>query len=161
MLARGLTSFIYRPPITLNMPYFETKDYVMKVTDNPISTDIDRLVFKLDEDGKYFLPIFREIRFDDNKYGYYMKYGGTTLSEYLKKETNEDKQFQVFSQVLACLNILHDNHIVHNDLNSDNIVVDDTGYARIIDFESSYITKNRDDFRKDILKLKAIFDNKF
>jgi len=60
---------------------------------------------------------------------------GNTLSQY---DTYKERQF-IFRQILERLQILHSNFIVHCDLKTNNIVIDDNKVVSIIDFSHSQL----------------------
>lgn len=59
--------------------------------------------------------------------------GQGTLLEYLYKNPNADK-FIFILDIADGLKYLHDNNVVHGDLHGNNVLVDDSGRARLSDF---------------------------
>lgn len=60
---------------------------------------------------------------------------GTRLSEWRKD--NPDKVLGVFQHLLEALAHMHSLGLVHRDVKPDNLVVDGTGEARLVDFDLS------------------------
>lgn len=60
---------------------------------------------------------------------------GTRLSEWRKD--NPDKVLGVFQHLLEALAHMHSLGLVHRDVKPDNLVVDGTGAARLVDFDLS------------------------
>lgn len=60
---------------------------------------------------------------------------GTRLSEWRKD--NPDKVLGVFQHLLVALAHMHSLGLVHRDVKPDNLVVDGTGEARLVDFDLS------------------------
>lgn len=69
--------------------------------------------------------------------------GGGSLHHYLKKRPGrrlEDQQAKrLFYQVCQGIKYLHDRHIVHRDVKLENLLLDETGVVKIIDFGFSTI----------------------
>lgn len=72
----------------------------------------------------------------DSKYTIVMSYVG----EKIKKC---EKPLNALVEILKYVSILHSHNIVHCDIKTANIMVDDEGHISIIDFSHSYITQNR------------------
>lgn len=60
---------------------------------------------------------------------------GTRLSEWRKD--NPNKVLGVFQHLLEALAHMHSRNLVHRDVKPDNLVVDGTGDARLVDFDLS------------------------
>ncbi len=60
---------------------------------------------------------------------------GSRLSEWRK--SNPDKVLGVFRHLLEALAHMHSKNLVHRDVKPDNLVVDGTGEARLVDFDLS------------------------
>jgi serine/threonine protein kinase len=69
--------------------------------------------------------------------------GGGSLHHYLKKKPNrrlEDARARrIFVQVCQGLKYLHDRYIVHRDIKLENLLLDETGTVKLIDFGFSTV----------------------
>jgi serine/threonine protein kinase len=87
--------------------------------------------------------------FEDNDYYYIVMsmYGsGLDLFDYIElKETMEEEEIRaIFKQVVVGVKHLHDNKIIHRDIKDENVVLDNFGGLRLIDFGSAaYLKHNR------------------
>lgn len=64
-------------------------------------------------------------------------YAGGDLSYYLhhkRKKFSENQGKFIVACILNALEFLHQNSVMHRDLNPSNVVFDSTGYLRLIDF---------------------------
>jgi serine/threonine protein kinase len=68
------------------------------------------------------------------------KYGGTVLLNY-RLNFYKDSFFDIFKHILECTALLTLNSIVHRDLHVGNILVDNVGVPRLIDFNLSLSAK--------------------
>ncbi len=66
---------------------------------------------------------------------------GARFSEWRKDHPS--KVLQVFQQLLEALAHMHSRNLVHRDVKPDNLVVDGTGQARLVDFDLSGPTSER------------------
>jgi len=64
--------------------------------------------------------------------------GGTSLLGYLKSKTNrqldENEAKSIFRQVLSGISYLHGKNIYHRDIKLENLILDENGCVKIIDF---------------------------
>jgi Kae1-associated kinase Bud32 len=69
----------------------------------------------------------------------------------------------IIKKIIRSVNILHNNNILHNDLNSDNIIVDSNQSVWIIDFGLSEVKNKISDFDRvvDILNLLSSIPKEF
>jgi serine/threonine protein kinase len=71
---------------------------------------------------------------------------GLDLFDYIElKETMEEEEIRaIFKQVVVGVKHLHDNKIIHRDIKDENVVLDNFGGLRLIDFGSAaYLKHNR------------------
>jgi len=67
-------------------------------------------------------------------------YENGNVVEYVRKKDDEAK-LDMMRQTARGLNYLHENSIIHGNLRGTNILVDDTGCARICDYGLAFITE--------------------
>lgn len=86
--------------------------------------------------------------FEDDDY-YYIVMGlhgvGMDLFDYieLKNGMMDDEIRHIFKQIALAVRHLHDNKIVHRDIKDENVVLDENGGVRLIDFGSAAYLKGR------------------
>ncbi|KAF9642913.1 kinase-like protein [Thelephora ganbajun] len=68
---------------------------------------------------------------------------GGDLSEYIKNNSDADR-IGLLSDVAKGLRYLHSCNVIHGDLKGPNILVDDSGHARVADFGFAMVTRNLD-----------------
>ncbi|KAF8526297.1 kinase-like domain-containing protein [Hysterangium stoloniferum] len=71
-------------------------------------------------------------------------YSNGSISEYFNNHPTVDP-LPLILEVASGIQFMHDRGIVHGDLKSANIMIDDTGHARIIDFGLSRILSDTQD----------------
>ena len=90
----------------------------------------------------YIFRMLYKINFNEDCY---------IISEYLSGqdyfhnnnlEITEEKVCKIFCQILSAIEYLHKNYIVHRDIKLENILFDDDGDAKLIDFGFSKYIKN-------------------
>lgn len=59
---------------------------------------------------------------------------GSTLDDLAKDSLDPDQQFQILLEIAKGLAYAHSKNIVHRDLKSNNILIDDAGHPHIVDF---------------------------
>ncbi|KAF9645406.1 kinase-like protein [Thelephora ganbajun] len=68
---------------------------------------------------------------------------GGDLSEYIKNNSDADR-IGLLSDVAKGLCYLHSCNVIHGDLKGPNILVDNSGHARVADFGFAMVTRNLD-----------------
>ena len=127
---------------------------------------IAKILHKIDPNNKFFIYIIpvkkadivdniktiqsQVVNTDPNKeyYGYYMKYGGQTLDNYIRKNEGNisiELIWKWLSKLIKALNLLYQHKIVHLDVKLTNIVIDDNNDIRLIDFSLSNMITNDDE----------------
>lgn len=67
--------------------------------------------------------------FNEMEYSYEMKYCQYNLSDYLQEHSlNVNEKLNLVKKVIEIVSILHQNDVIHRDLNPYNILIDDTLY---------------------------------
>src|SRR3989344_3177768 len=157
-IGKGKYCCVFRPPLnckdneTLNRKY-GNKQYVMKVINEQDIEDETKwlkILQKIDPEQKYFIYLltpgcipeeFKEVKCKviKNYKGYFMKYGGITLKEFISNYDNRSKItikyiWKLLIKVLYGIQLLVKNNFVHGDIKSDNFVIDEYGDIYIIDF---------------------------
>ena len=77
----------------------------------------------------------------------------------LKHKLQVDTLEKYFSKLGEMIADLHNGGIIHGDLTTSNVFVDDEGIVWLIDFGLGYNTKNIEDYAVDILVLKHILES--
>ena len=70
---------------------------------------------------------------------------GVTLKEYLKENGGKmpyDKALEVMLPVLAALNAVHQEGIIHRDISPDNIFLTKEGEVKLLDFGAARYASN-------------------
>ncbi|HEX7022973.1 MAG TPA: serine/threonine-protein kinase [Trueperaceae bacterium] len=60
---------------------------------------------------------------------------GQRLGSWLESQASSEGFFASFGGILAALGYLHEQGIVHQDVKPENILIDKTGHARLLDFD--------------------------
>lgn len=132
-------------PITADV--FETDSYILKfLNEMNANTEQEVSLFLSQYESGYFPTIYSSGQCGDNFY-LVMSKGGRTLTSYLSGEEDLPVPLsEVMSQVEDALAILDSYGILHGDLHSDNVLIDESGIM-IIDFGlSSYMFENDERF---------------
>ena len=98
-------------------------------------------------DHPFIMKLVRTYKNEENIF-YMTEYiNGRVLSKYLENREQKDikniylTQFYL-SFILICVNYLNGKNICHRDLKPDNIMIDEKGYIKLIDFGTSIEIKN-------------------
>lgn len=148
--------------VTSNKVYKAThfgKDVIIKILDYYPYEELEMLS-KLKPVCEYFLCLesFGKIK---GKNSYFIStefIKGVTLSEYLKN--NFDKTLnvkEIMNEIIKSIKELHKLGIVHNDINSENIIITENNKIRIIDFGEA--NENKKYMYNDFLQLQRIFND--
>ncbi|KAI9501267.1 serine/threonine-protein kinase bud32 [Coemansia spiralis] len=95
-----------------------------------------------------------------DKYGatLYMEYiEGLTLKEWIIGNGDEAKEKELMSTVGKILHIMHSNNIVHGDLTTSNMIIDESNEVVLIDFGLSQISPSVEDKAVDLYVLERAF----
>lgn len=153
LLGAGDFGCVYKPPLCFNTG---DPDYLVgKVTtpDN-VKTElaVSAIIHTCKDCEKYFgvltgdscSPKLTETVLDECKsirdkpkeliLSYSSRYLGTPLSDYDFGKSTVDWLYSQFTHLLKGLLLLQNLHILHADIKADNILIDDDGVCRIIDF---------------------------
>lgn len=99
------------------------------------------------------------VKISDNRIGYLMEYvEGVTLKEYLDKNTiTLDEAVDIIYHICLAIEKSHSMNVFHNDLeHMNNILINDLGFIKIIDFLDLTIYKQKETDKKDIESIKKI-----
>jgi serine/threonine protein kinase len=169
-LGTGSYGCVFRPPLPCKYASHLNRKYpqdVMKMMYAPSALreeEISDLVWELDTSGEYFLPlrgarcevdhehlvknqcqVYRDSDPSRQKLfrGYFIPYGGVTISQYFRSNNHIpiSSIFNWVGQLTRGLDYLHANGIVHMDLKSNNVVIDQ-GNAKLIDFGMARMTSD-------------------
>ncbi|KAJ1884992.1 serine/threonine-protein kinase bud32 [Kickxella alabastrina] len=98
------------------------------------------------------------IRVDKDTATLYMEYvAGPTLKEWIFDNSNEQEERQLMTVVGKILFKMHSNNIIHGDLTTSNIIIDDQGEMVLIDFGLSQISVSAEDKAVDLYVLERAF----
>lgn len=153
-ISKGRYGCVYQPPIsldnTLNKKY-ANYNYVMKVTTNSEASDellIATSLKLLDPFQEYFIyPTIKclvDPRFKPKEcnpkymYGLISRFGGSSL----KRIENNDDLLKIYTHLQKALNLLRNAEIIHHDISSANILIDEKKNARIIDFGMATVSNS-------------------
>ena len=67
---------------------------------------------------------------------------GETISEYLESDLfSPDGVVKIISSLCDALDFLHSHKIIHKDIKPENVMIDNSGNVKLIDFDSSRVYK--------------------
>jgi len=152
------TAYLYKEPIT-------GKNFVLKVEQKEewlhstelIKQEFRKLVHLSNEPE--IATVYFLVKVDNEKVGYLMEYiDGVTLKTYI--ENNEyidfDKITYLLISLINAIDKAHNFGISHQDLHTENIMIDNRGYLKIIDFLDMNSLGENDDYQEDIHSYKKI-----
>jgi len=68
---------------------------------------------------------------------------GVTLRDIMKKnELNLKARLQIIGEVCSAVQHAHDRNVIHRDLKPQNIIIDENGHARVLDFGIARLTRD-------------------
>lgn len=162
-IARGRGGLVYHPPLlttdeTLNKLY-HNDNYIMRIGTFKEGLMYESVLEKIDPEQKYFLrylscielkekfPDHPERRIDGKKqkfYGSHVLYGGENMANYNSKKLKLSTIRNMYRTLKEGLHLLHTAGLTHNDIHTENIVIDAEYNARFIDFEYGRYYDERD-----------------
>jgi len=84
---------------------------------------------------------------EDFYYFIYEYIDGMNLCEYIKKKNLSENEIKnICLQITNGLDFLHSHNIIHCDLKLDNLIINNLGELKIIDFDLSLICNNEDGY---------------
>ena len=177
-IGQGNFGCIFKPPPESiyaedNLKYLND-DYVLKVgIINNEEIYINEKIRTVDPDSDYLISFEKETKLKEpvvcdawnvgeNTHfaeGYYMKYGGIGLFNYVTDNITSFKELWILlGKCLECVKVLQSAKVVHDDLYSRNILVDSLGDPRFIDFGLSYLYESRIRARGNVKYKHPIYD---
>lgn len=112
------------------------KKYAVKIFSDAREGEKEYEIYQKIGYCKNVLPIITGIYFGDrNQYLILMK---KMVCDIYKKSFSIDKILQIIKNILTALTVIHDKNIVHGDIKTSNILLDEIGYAYICDFSNAY-----------------------
>lgn len=114
--------------------------------------EINEIVFKLN-----LAPKLHKVKLINNvEYKIFDYIDGLTLEDYIKTHEN---YHDILDKIVNGLQLMHNHHIVHNDLTLRNIMVDKDKNVYFIDFDYAIISNQVDDFDYNYNMLIEQFSN--
>jgi hypothetical protein len=100
-----------------------------------------------------YIVCYKDVYYDDDDYyfiatEYLGKY--KPLSKAISSGLSDDKIITIFSNLLKGINLIHERGIVHRDIKPDNIMVNDDGDIKYIDFGLAYKLNGLGDAIQDV-----------
>ena len=172
LIGSGAYGCLYYQPLSckekeLNEKY-GNKDYALKVSSEEGIRDdlkLSPILQKIDPIQQYFLYIIPKkcsldipkdylmnkcivVQKEPNKkyVGHFIKYGGITLNEYIKKYPEKitiNRIWKWLIKLIYAISLLQKERIFHGDIKIDNIVIDNSDNIYLIDFGLSTIVENK------------------
>ncbi|KAI8894520.1 kinase-like domain-containing protein [Globomyces pollinis-pini] len=135
----------------------------LKITDLTLSPDnefIEEIIKSIKNNRmlhhKNILPNFLSFINDDELYSITLPLYGTLrgiMKDNFENGFSEVVVATIIKEVLKALQYLHENHIIHNDIRSDNIVIDEHGDVKLTGFRQMRILQHGGQMSKTAFSL--------
>ncbi|KAK8837018.1 hypothetical protein M9Y10_037063 [Tritrichomonas musculus] len=140
--------------ITLRYNINDQSLYILKSFNSSVYSKFDHESQFFEKIANYFHyieKIYGTIEFDDIKYLVLEYVEGETLKEFIKNENLDFSQkLKIILEILLSVEFIHSQGIVLRDLKWDNIIIDSSLDAILIDFDSSKQLKKGEENTADI-----------
>ena len=141
-IGEGSYSTVYKIKIS-NDEYAMKKINMVRLTNNQKKYLISELKIISEHKSAYIINFFGALIHDEhlNIIMEYTKNG--TLDNFMKNQKlNNNFIWRLFAQLCAAVYYLHKNNIIHRDIKSSNILIDNNNNIKLIDFGVSKILNN-------------------
>ena len=148
--ACGLTVVVYDPIIDERFVCKKYAPYYEGMKEDLFTNFIKEIKFLYLLNHQNVVRVFNYYLYPEKHLGYIlMEYVmGTDIGEYLKQ--NPESINEIFQQAVEGFFHLEENKILHRDIRPQNLMVDEDGIVKIIDFGFSKQTNEEADFDKSI-----------
>ena len=92
----------------------------------------------------YICRMLYKVQYNEDWYIIFEYLSGKDFEHNEEINFTEEKNYKFFCQILSAVEYLHKNNIVHRDIKLENILFDDNGDAKLIDFGLSKYIKNNE-----------------
>lgn len=129
--------FIYTNPITQQQLVLKPQDNTERFDDplNLLIHEFKKMVLLSSEPE--IATVYYLVKVNDDKIGYLMEYiKGQSLKEYLLNNSNITYEFayNIIINVISGIEKAHHYGVTHDDLHEGNIMIDERGFCKLIDF---------------------------